>query len=77
MEVLVLVELEVEVLVEVLVDVLEVLVEVLVDVLVELLVELLVDVHVKSLFPNKNSDILFVFGYDYSCTSTLRPSVQN
>ena len=57
-------EVDVEVLEEVLVLV-EELVLVLVEVDVEVDVELEVDVQVKSLFPNKNSDILFEFlNYD-------------
>lgn len=54
-----------------------VLVDELVDELVLLvLVEDDVEDHVKSSFPNRNSDILAVFCYDYTSAPTLRPSVQ-
>lgn len=69
---LVLVEVELLVEVLVLVDVDDVEVLVLVEELVDVLVD--VDVHVKLLFPNKNSDILLVFCDDYASTTNIRVS---
>lgn len=47
-----------------------------VEVEVDELVDELVLVHVKSLFPKRNSDILAVFGDYDSRASSLRPAVQ-